>query len=283
MPVKTLADDIRGVLHQSDEPLKAIEIIGRLTGSSTTTEGAVRSELSRLKDRGDVVQPRYGYYDLPEGNDNGEAEESEAEADKPATTKGEGDAVAALFRDEMKLTIYTDVRAAAGDGYINYDDQPRQELRIPRHFITQIVGFMLPREVGIIFIDGDSMSPTLRDGDMIIYEPIRSVPASMGGMYVLMIDGELIAKRVQKIPGGGYELMSDNRHRRYKDYRLVPKEGKEGLYNQSTGRPVSATIVGKVIWPTRDTDRMHIETVIDIIRGLSGDPADGDIRQQLPE
>lgn len=180
-----------------------------------------------------------------------------------------GDDVSSLFGEEMELVVYKDVHpAAAGDRSVIYYEEDKEILYVPKGFVLKLLGFAPPRSIGVCFIDGDSMSPTLEDGDMVLYRPEAQLDG--GGVYMLLLDGALVAKRVQKIPGGGYHIISDNKFHGYKDAMLVPGDGaySESLVNPETGRPVDMRVVGRIIWPRRSTDKLHIKQVTALIQGL---------------
>ncbi len=117
------------------------------------------------------------------------------------------------------------------------------------------------------------MRPTIQSGDIIIYKPVEEIRT--GGIYVLLIDGRQVVKRVQPISGGGYKLISDNDYDDYENERLVPKD-KNGqtLVNETTGRTVDMRVVGSVIFPDRDTDTLHVKQVARIIKSVAGGEVD---------
>ncbi len=52
-----------------------------------------------------------------------------------------------------------------------------------------------PKNLVIIFVAGDSMEPTLRDGDQVLIDMTERGPRE--GIYVLSIDGESYVKRLR--------------------------------------------------------------------------------------
>lgn len=252
-------------LGGASEPMQPQEI----ADVTDISKNSVQSTLRKMKDKGLVVQPGYGLYSLPEEST---VSEDLQEYDRPA--EGPGTEIASLFREEAELEILTDVKASAGTGTVVYPDEARHVVRVPRHFIANIIGFSPPRQVGIMFADGDSMEPTIRDEEMILYKPIEDVRT--GGIYVLWRDTGLIVKRVQRLSGGGYRLISDNTYHNYTDETIVPEDGENGqaMINKETGRTVDLRVVGKVLFPKRDTDRLHVKQVAELIRGIVGGEVD---------
>lgn len=104
MHTHTLADDIEKVLVEAGEPIRAKEIITRVRSVTDTTESSLRGELSKMKDRGRVVQPRYGYYQLGE-------EHTGAQASPPSN----GSSVAERVQGHAKGSTSGAPPAPAGD------------------------------------------------------------------------------------------------------------------------------------------------------------------------
>lgn len=79
--------------------------------------------------------------------------------------------------------------------------------------------------------DGDSMEPTLHDGDVVLIDQAQRTIEKQDRIWALTIGGLGTIKRVAKLPNGDYELASDN-------HRIRP-------------RIVSAEeliVVGRVVW-----------------------------------
>lgn len=202
---------------------------------------------------------RQGLYNLPRS------------ADLPSRSipKTPANSFTDLFHEDVELDVYTDIRVEGGDGRVVYPDEAKRKIRVPRQFISKIIGFVPPSQVGMMMVEGDSMHPTIQEDDMVLWRPVDEVRG--GGVYVLSIDGALVVKRVHKIPGGGLELISDNDYHGYPNYTLVPEE--DTLINTDTGNSVALHPVGKVLFPRRDTDRMHVKQVAEIVRSV----ANGDL------
>lgn len=183
------------------------------------------------------------------------------------TSRKKTEDIPSFFGEDVQLDVYTDIKVQGGDGRVVYPDEARRQITIPRDFIRKIIGFMPPREVGMMICEGDSMHPTIQEDDMVLFRFLEG-QIQGGGVYVLRIDDSLSVKRVQKIPGGGLELISDNDYHGYPNYTLVPQDGH--LVNERTGRTVDLEPQGKVIFPRRETDRMHVKQVAAIIKSVVG-------------
>jgi phage repressor protein C with HTH and peptisase S24 domain len=77
---------------------------------------------------------------------------------------------------------------------------------------------------------GDSMSPTLDEGDLALVD-VRDNRFKSDGLYVLRDGGDLSIKRVQRQPDGALVLRSDN-----------------AAYKPVTVAPDSITFLGRIIW-----------------------------------
>lgn len=69
--------------------------------------------------------------------------------------------------------------------------------------------------------EGDAMSPLLREGDVILLNHQRT-EIRTDGLYVLVLDGWLQTKRLQRQPDGSITIISDNHA--YRDVSLAKSE-----------------------------------------------------------
>jgi hypothetical protein len=93
-----------------------------------------------------------------------------------------------------------------------------------------------PRALSIISVEGDSMAPTLNDGDDILVDGADTAARLRDGIYVLRMDDALMVKRVARLPvPGRIAVLSDNR-----DYPSWPDLAAD-----------TVALVGRVIWTGR--------------------------------
>lgn len=93
-----------------------------------------------------------------------------------------------------------------------------------------------PRALSIIRVEGDSMAPTLNDGDDIMVDGGDAAARLRDGIYVLRMDDVLMVKRVARAPGQGrISVISDNPH--YKSWDDLPM--------------AAVRLVGRVVWTGR--------------------------------
>lgn len=106
---------------------------------------------------------------------------------------------------------YLDVRAAAGLTGFENSDYPEviSSLYLTDEGMLQIIGKKNANGICIVNVPTDSMEPTIRKGDIVFID--TKINAYNGdGIYAFTIDGALFIKRIQKMIGGGYRMISDN-------------------------------------------------------------------------
>jgi phage repressor protein C with HTH and peptisase S24 domain len=62
----------------------------------------------------------------------------------------------------------------------------------------------------LIEVNSESMEPTLRPGDTILVDRRNAQTVRSDGIYVLHLDGALLVKRLQPLPGRKVRVISDN-------------------------------------------------------------------------
>ncbi|MGV1684178.1 S24 family peptidase [Sphingopyxis sp. NJF-3] len=93
-----------------------------------------------------------------------------------------------------------------------------------------------PRALSIIRVAGDSMAPTLNDGDDILVDGSDAAGRLRDGIYVLRMDDGLMVKRVARAPGQGrLSVISDNPQ--YPSWNDLPM--------------TAVRLVGRVVWTGR--------------------------------
>jgi len=108
---------------------------------------------------------------------------------------------------EYSLVPRYDVAASAGHGSIIHSEQVVDHLAFKTKWLRGDMG-LEPDKLALITAKGDSMEPTIRDRDLLLVDT-REKPVS-DGVYVLRLEGSLIAKRIQRDLQGGLIVRSDN-------------------------------------------------------------------------
>ncbi|WP_025328931.1 helix-turn-helix domain-containing protein [Bibersteinia trehalosi] len=116
--------------------------------------------------------------------------------------------VAAQTADDMERVPFYDVQASAGFGAFNNEVYaPDDYIGLSKRWL-EVRGLYLNRLM-FITASGDSMYPTISDGDMLLINRASTQPKD-GKIYVFRQNDQLWVKRVQGIIGG-IRLISDNK------------------------------------------------------------------------
>ena len=119
------------------------------------------------------------------------------------------------------LVPYYDMKLSAGYGLIAFEnaEEPEEVLRFSKHFMSKL-GAINKNNITAVDVAGDSMSPSIHDGDMIFIDSTSHNLVS-GHIYALAWNDEYMIKRVIKNPSNKtYTLVSDNKV--YPPFENVP-------------------------------------------------------------
>ena len=124
---------------------------------------------------------------------------------------GEGGAVAPYVGQRKPQPEWADVPrlplgASAGPGALAQSEAPVGQLRFSARWLK--ANGLDAAMLSAIEVEGDSMDPTLRDGDEILVD--RTPRPLRAGIHVLRLDDVLLVKRVERA-GERVRLISDNR------------------------------------------------------------------------
>lgn len=128
-----------------------------------------------------------------------------------------------------------DLGASAGAGAYDGDERARAHIAFDPAWLRRIARGA-PDQLSIIRVAGDSMAPTLADGDEILVDRGDSAERVRDGIYVLRIEEALVVKRLALNPADrNVSIRSDN-----------------PAYPSWPDCPLSAiAIVGRVVWAGR--------------------------------
>lgn len=119
---------------------------------------------------------------------------------------GEG-SMTGEYEDYYKLPIRLDVKASLGDGLVVYNEQPSDYFPITKQFALMLG--IEPNKSEIIFASGNSMEPTIEGGDSLLVD-LSKTEIHDGRIYCIRYEGQLYAKRLQKLPPNKIKVISDN-------------------------------------------------------------------------
>ena len=130
------------------------------------------------------------------------------------------------------------VRPSMGGGYVALEvyDEPARAYHFRKSWIKQGLKAS-PSQLRIMKVEGDSMEPTLFDGDTVLVDMDRKAP-NPPGIFVLDDGMGLVAKRLQHVPNSdppAVRVISDNKH--YPEYERTAEE---------------INIIGRIRWFARE-------------------------------
>ncbi|WP_225204609.1 S24 family peptidase [Novosphingobium huizhouense] len=117
--------------------------------------------------------------------------------------------------------------ASAGPGAMAGEEIPAGRLRFNNRWLKG--QGLEPANLSVIEVEGDSMEPTLRDGDEILVD--RSPRPMRAGVHVIRLDDVLLVKRLESGPAGTIRVISDN-----------------PAYPRMERAVTEVEIVGRVVW-----------------------------------
>lgn len=130
--------------------------------------------------------------------------ERRAEADQLLESHGKAD----FFKNFIHLPMYEGVSASAGPGAIPSGEHPNDGvLAFERQFLRDRGA--VPDSCTVIKARGDSMTPTIPDGSLLIVDHSQREVAN-GYITVIGIGDDLLVKRIRRRLDGMIELASDN-------------------------------------------------------------------------
>lgn len=128
-----------------------------------------------------------------------------------------------------------DVAASAGNGAVVHDESVVDHLAFRRDWVTRTLG-LDAQHLALIDVAGDSMAPTIGDGDLILIDT-RPRPVKSEGVYVINLHSTLLVKRLRLRISGEMDVVSDN-----------PLYGTETVNGDQLSQ---LQIVGRVVWQGR--------------------------------
>lgn len=100
------------------------------------------------------------------------------------------------------------VSASAGGGSIIHSEQIVDHLTFRSDWVRNALGVPVS-SLALINVKGDSMEPTLSNGDVILID-MSAEGVDDNAVYVLRYDGKLVVKRIQRRHDGSITVKGDN-------------------------------------------------------------------------
>ncbi len=131
--------------------------------------------------------------------------------------------------EELVPVTRIEIGASAGPGGLAEIEERGRPLGFDGKWLREL-GARRPAALSIIRVAGDSMEPSLRDGDDILVDR-DAVAVKSGSIYVLRLDGMLMVKRLVRERG---ELLIRSDNDRYADIAGFD--------------PATLAVIGRVLW-----------------------------------
>ena len=109
-------------------------------------------------------------------------------------------------------------KISAGPGLIP-DNQVEVQIAFKRSWITRLGD---PRNMSLIYVEGDSMLPTLSPGDLVLVDHSRNYLDPNGGIYAISLENHIMVKRLQITPDKKILIISDNPV--YENFKVTPDD-----------------------------------------------------------
>lgn len=126
-----------------------------------------------------------------------------------------------LPRESTVLVTRIDVELSAGNGKESWHIEEKEPLPFQADYIRRLDA--KPRDLVAVKVDGDSMEPRLFDDDTVIVSKADTRVPANGGVFALVYAGDLLVKRLFRMPDGGLKIYSDN-HERYEAVMVSPDQ-----------------------------------------------------------
>ncbi len=107
-----------------------------------------------------------------------------------------------------KIHYFKDIYVSAGGGALNYDEQS-EFLSLDEEIVNHLGGKGAIKNIHALNVLGDSMEPTLNDGDIVFMNRDSTNP-NRNGVYIVSTLVGIFVKRLQLKSDGTVALVSDN-------------------------------------------------------------------------
>ena len=124
-----------------------------------------------------------------------------------------------ITTDMIAVPFFKDSMASAGFGVMNFEVETAH-IPLSKPFLLEVCGVTSLRALSILKCSGDSMQPTIQDGDYLLVQEEQNIKE--GSIYVVEYNNEIFVKRIHKYPK--IRLLSDN-----KDYLPIEIGGEEDI------------------------------------------------------
>lgn len=145
-----------------------------------------------------------------------------------------------LGNEDFTAVPRYDARLSAGPGADNGDAQVVEKLAFRRDWLTRMG--VSPTAAVLVPVSGDSMAPTLHDGDLALIDTNRKAVRT-GQVYALTdLDGSTRVKRLDRLPTG--LILRSDAPTHPAEFRPIPDAAR-------------VAIIGQVVWSGHTWRQLH--------------------------
>ena len=147
-------------------------------------------------------------------------------------------------KDQVQAPMF-DIQASAGAGAMVDLENVSDYFTFNKGFLSQQLG-VSSDQLAFVTISGDSMLPTLNDGDQVLVD-LSNKRVKKDSIYLLNTETGLVAKRLRNLNAHTLEVISDN-----PDYDTWQMDLTSGdLTNGELSSQQSSPVVGKIVWSAK--------------------------------
>lgn len=106
------------------------------------------------------------------------------------------------------VPLYTSTRAAAGGGAVIEGEVVRR-VNFDEAMLRRELG-VTPRELALVAAEGESMEPTIRAGELLLFDRSEQGRRPRDGIFIVRLEGSMMVKRLQPMPGQTIAVSSEN-------------------------------------------------------------------------
>lgn len=111
--------------------------------------------------------------------------------------------------DEYAYIPLYNVEASAGHGSYVETEEVASRLAFRLDWINKEL-HANPSHLHMIYVRGDSMETSLESGEVVMVDTSAALEPIRDGIHVIQIDGSVLIKRLQRLPGNRIKVTSDN-------------------------------------------------------------------------
>lgn len=126
-----------------------------------------------------------------------------------------------LPKESTVLITRIDVELSAGNGRETWHIEEKEPLPFQADYIRTLDA--KPKNLVAVKVNGDSMETRLFDKDTVVVDTADTRVPANGGVFALVYAGELLVKRLFRLPDGSLKIVSDNAAR-YEPVNVGPEQ-----------------------------------------------------------